>query len=227
MIPDHPYFKPLHSYSQDGEDMLLRSLLKEATPHYDDYQGFFIDIGAHHPFRFSNTMHFYEKGWHGINIEPTPADIQLFNQYRERDINLNIGIGTERTKETLYCFNDSALNTFDEQTAQQRDKDESTFHVVETAEVEIFPLAEVLDQYLPASQTVIDFMSIDVAGLDVKVLQSNSWDKYRPKFVLVEDVDDNFSHLDASEAHSFLADQGYRVVNKTLRTLIFKQTQNA
>lgn len=223
MTTDHPYFKPLHSYSQDGEDMLLRSLLKETTPDYEDHKGFFIDIGAHHPFRFSNTMHFYEQGWRGINIEPTPTAIQLFNQYRDRDINLNVGIGTEHSKQTLYCFNDSAFNTFDEQTARQRDKDQSNFHVVETAEVEIYTLAEILDQHLPADQSVIDFMSIDVAGLDVKVLRSNNWDKYRPKFVLVEDVDDNFSHLDASEAHSFLADQGYRIVNKTLRTLLFKQ----
>jgi len=95
MIPNHPDFKPLHSYSQDGEDMLLRPLLMESVP---DYKGFFVDIGAHHPFRFSNTMHFYELGWHGINVEPTPAAIALFNQYRSNDINLNVGIGAEQTR---------------------------------------------------------------------------------------------------------------------------------
>ena len=221
MIPNHPDFKPLHSYSQDGEDMLLRPLLMESVPNYVDYKGFFVDIGAHHPFRFSNTMHFYELGWHGINVEPTPAAIALFNQYRSNDINLNVGIGAEQTRQTLYCFNDSAFNSFDQITSESRDQDDGPVHITETVEVDIYPLAQILDEHLPAG-TTIDFMSVDVAGLDVKVLQSNNWAKYRPKFVLVEDVDINFSHLDASEAHGFLANQGYQLVSKTLRTLIFK-----
>ncbi|WP_345948722.1 MULTISPECIES: FkbM family methyltransferase [unclassified Mucilaginibacter] len=224
MIPDHPDFRPLHSYSQDGEDMLLRPLLMEHIKDYDTYKGFFVDIGAHHPFRYSNTMHFYEQGWRGINIEPTPAAIELFNQYREHDINLNVGIGAERTRQTLYCFNDSAFNSFDQVGSQSRHADTSPYHIVETAEVEIYPLAQVLEENLPAGQVVIDFMSVDVAGLDISVLRSNNWEKYRPSFVLVEDVDVNFSHLDASEAYSFLAEQGYQMVSKTPRTLIFKQT---
>jgi FkbM family methyltransferase len=221
MIPNHPDFKPLHSYSQDGEDMLLRPLLMESVPNYADYKGFFVDIGAHHPFRFSNTMHFYELGWHGINVEPTPAAIALFNQYRPDDINLNVGIGAEKARQILYGFNDSAFNSFDKIMSESRDKDDSPVHITETTEVDIYPLAQILDEHLPAG-TTIDFMSVDVAGLDVKVLQSNNWAKYRPKFVLVEDVDINFSHLDASEAHGFLANQGYQLVSKTLRTLIFK-----
>lgn len=221
MIPNHPDFKPLHSYSQDGEDMLLRPLLMESVPSYANYKGFFVDIGAHHPFRFSNTMHFYELGWQGINVEPTPEAIGLFNQYRPNDINLNIGVGAEQTRQTLYCFNDSAFNSFDKVTSESRDQDNSPVHITETVEVDIYPLAQILDKHLPAG-TTIDFMSVDVAGLDVKVLQSNNWAQYRPKFVLVEDVDINFSHLDASEAHGFLANQGYQLVSKTLRTLIFK-----
>ncbi|QJD98323.1 FkbM family methyltransferase [Mucilaginibacter robiniae] len=222
MMLNHPDFKPYHSYSQDGEDMILRSLLAESIPNFNDYRGFYIDIGAHHPYRFSNTMHFYELGWQGINIEPTPAAMQLFEQYRKRDVNLNIGIGEQPGKLTLYCFNESALNSFDKALSESRDQEDTPYHIVSTAEVEVRPLAQVLDQYLPAD-IVINFMSVDVSGLDVDVLQSNNWDKYRPRFVLAEDADINFSYLDASEAHSFLAEQGYEVAGKTLRTLIFKQ----
>lgn len=218
-IPDHPDFKPLHSYSQDGEDMLLRPLLLASTPNYDDYKGFYIDIGAHHPFRYSNTMHFYEQGWRGINIEPTPAAIELFNQYRERDINLNIGIGGERGRKTLYQYSESSLNSFEKHVPEIND---ATYDIVGTVEVEIYTLAQTLEQYLPANIT-IDFISIDVAGLDLALLNSNDWDKYRPRFVLVEDVDSNFSKLDASEVYRFLADHNYEIAGQTLRTLIFKQ----
>jgi len=48
------------SYSQKGEDIILRRILGEKEV------GFYIDIGAHHPKRFSNTYLFYKKGWRGI-----------------------------------------------------------------------------------------------------------------------------------------------------------------
>ena len=52
------------SYSQEGEDMVLARYLEGQK------NGFYVDVGAHHPFRFSNTYHFYLKGWHGVNIDP-------------------------------------------------------------------------------------------------------------------------------------------------------------
>jgi FkbM family methyltransferase len=222
-IPNHPDFKPLHSYSQDGEDILLRPLLLASTPNYDQYKGFYIDIGAHHPFRHSNTMHYYEQGWRGINIEPTPDAITLFNTYRERDINLNIGIGSERDKKTLYCFEDSSLNSFDNSLVDSND----SYKVVNTIDVEIYTLAEILAEHLP-SGTTIDFMSIDVAGLDLSLLQSNNWDLYKPRFILVEDVDSSFNKVDATEEiYQFLSTKGYEQAYKTPHTLLFKQKNPA
>lgn len=224
-IANHNEFKPLHSYSQNGEDLLLRPLLLESTPDYNTYKGFYIDIGAHHPYRHSNTMHYYEQGWRGINVEPTPDAISLFNTYRERDINLNVGIGGQRDKKTLYCFKDSSLNSFDEN-LQQNAGNNSDYELIDQVEVEIYPLSQVLEQYLPAGVD-IDFMSIDVAGLDLALLQSNNWDAYRPRFVMVEDVDSSYSKIDASEVYHFLAQQRYELVYKTPRTLIFKQQSPA
>jgi hypothetical protein len=43
----------------------------------------------------------------------------------------------------------------------------------------------------------------------------------------VEDVDSNFSKLDASEVYRLLADHNYEIAGKTLRTLIFKQKSPA
>ena len=65
-------------YSQDGEDTLLMGFY-EGSP---EYKGFYIDIGALHPLRFSNTQIFYERGWHGINIDSTPGSMKLFNEVR-------------------------------------------------------------------------------------------------------------------------------------------------
>lgn len=205
-------FEPCRSYSQNGEDMLLRSIMLQNLP--KDFKGFFVDIGAHHPFRFSNTAYFYEQGWQGINIEPTPEAIKLFEVHRERDINLNIGIGPHQETRTLYQFSDSSLNSFDKSATANNE-------VVATVEVQILPLVQVLNEHLPAGVT-INFISIDIAGLSTGLLESNNWDKYKPQFLLIEDVD-SAGTVDASEVYSFLHHKGYEQTYKTPRTLIFQQ----
>lgn len=86
-------FKNLHitkyhtkSYAQEGEDMILHRIFERQSV------GFYVDVGAHHPFRFSNTYLFYQKGWRGINIDAMPNSMRLFNRFRPRDINLECGI---------------------------------------------------------------------------------------------------------------------------------------
>ena len=74
------------SYSQEGEDMVLYRIFEKQK------SGFYVDIGAYHPKRFSNTYFFYKRGWRGINIEPNPEAIKLFKKYRVGDINLEMGV---------------------------------------------------------------------------------------------------------------------------------------
>lgn len=77
----------IKSYSQEGEDMILHRIFERQC------KGFYVDIGAHHPFRFSNTYLFYKRGWSGINIDAMPGSMNIFNKFRNRDINLEYGIG--------------------------------------------------------------------------------------------------------------------------------------
>ena len=206
------------SYSQDGEDMILRSFYEEKP----DYKGFYIDIGALHPFRFSNTCFFYNTGWRGINIEPTPTAISLFKEHRPEDINLNIAIGEKKEELTFFCFNEPALNSFSKALSEERDG-EKEYHIVDKIPVMVYPLSEVLSQYVSEGQT-IDFMSIDVEGLDSLVLKSNDWKKFRPQYLLVEDCIDNINELFESTIYSFLVNLNYTLLAKTKRTLILKDS---
>src|SRR3989344_293995 len=70
-----------NSYSQQGEDLIIDKLLVGKK------KGFYVDVGAHDPVRFSNTKRFYDKGWSGINIDPNPWLIKKFQKQRDRDIN--------------------------------------------------------------------------------------------------------------------------------------------
>lgn len=211
------YFQSSRSYSQDGEDMILKALFEQKK----GYKGFYVDVGAHHPVRFSNTKYFYDKGWKGINIEPTPNAIKAFKTFRRRDINLNIGIGPERGELTFYCFNEPALNSFSKEVSERVDRESSTYKIIKELKIEVMPLSVVFDLYLPEGRK-IDFISIDVEGLDYQVLTSNNWDKYQPEVILVEENID-VDRIGASPIYNFLKDKGYRFFAKTLRTCVYRK----
>lgn len=94
------------SYSQEGEDMVLKSFFGNKL------KGFHVDVGTCHPMRFSNTYIFYNMGWRGINIDATPGSMRLFNKFRKRDLNLEQAISNSSQNMTYYIFNERALNTF-------------------------------------------------------------------------------------------------------------------
>lgn len=203
------------AYGQEGEDLLLNRYFSWKT------NGFYVDVGAHHPQRFSNTYFFYKLGWRGINIDAMPGSMAPFQELRSRDINLEQPISDKEQNLTFYIFNDPALNGFSDQLSVERQNEQ--FFIKETKTLKTKPLSEVLDQYLPPGQT-IDFLSVDVEGLDLQVLKSNNWEKYRPEFVLAECLDTPLvAGVANNEVSRFLQSQGYEPVSKLVHTVIFRR----
>ena len=166
-------------FSQEGEDVyLLRTMYSRAC-------GFYVDVGAHHPFRFSNTYAFYKRGWSGINIEANPRAKALFDQHRPRDINLNCLVSeTEGREYEFDMYNEAALNSA---VPARRDSilAASGYLLEETVTLRARRLDSILDEFMPAGFE-IDFLSVDVEGLDLEVINSSDWSRYRPEFVLAE-----------------------------------------
>ncbi len=185
--------------------------------------GFFVDIGAHHPLRFSNTHLFYTRGWKGINIDAMPGSMALFKRMRKRDINMEIGIAKEDGVRKFYVFNDPAMNGFSAELSQSRDATDPRHHIVEVIDVQVMPLSSLLGR-LSSSFTRIDFMSVDVEGLDLEVLQSNDWGLYRPELLLVEAYLDDIDGLESDPVAQYIRSQGYRVFAKTVNTVFFRDS---
>jgi len=202
------------SYSQEGEDMILRRTFETKRQ-----RGFYVDVGAYHPKRFSNTHYFYKKGWRGINIDAMPGSTKLFEKIRPKDINLEIAISDKKQVLTYYVFNDHALNGFSKGLSTERDE-KGRYRIIDEIKMETSTLAEVLDTYLPKN-IEIDFLSVDVEGLDFQVLKSNNWSKYKPKVILVESLDFSFYNFDNSEIYRFLVAKGYHLAAKTVNALFF------
>jgi FkbM family methyltransferase len=207
------------SYSQEGEDIILQRLFS------GNAHGFYVDVGAHHPRRFSNTHLFYRQGWRGMNIEPNPDIADAFKRERKRDINLQVGISDHEGILTYYIFDDPALNSFDKDLAVSRVAT-TPYKVTGTKEISVQRLDTVLRSHLP-SGTKIDFLSIDVEGLDRAVLQSNDWNVFRPTCVLVESLDTSMGEAMQGEIFVFMKACGYGLFAKTYNTLIFREQEGA
>lgn len=204
------------SYSQEGEDLLLRRIFG----HKED--GFYIDVGAMHPLKYSNTYHYYCLGWHGINIDARPGSMELFNAKRPRDINIECAISDKEEQLTYYQFNDSALNTFSQNLSSDRNG-KLNFRITEEIKLNTCRLETVLDENLP-KDIEIDFLSVDVEGLELNVLKSNNWERFRPKIVVVE-VLDNLSITEVLKQDTcvFLEALGYILFAKTYFSLFFRR----
>ncbi|EMY61817.1 methyltransferase FkbM domain protein [Leptospira terpstrae serovar Hualin str. LT 11-33 = ATCC 700639] len=200
------------SYSQEGEDMVLRDFFG------DKRNGYYVDIGAYDPFRFSNTNHFYELGWNGINIEPSPDGFKKFEIHRKRDLNLNIGIGLEESELIYYRFEEAALNTFDLERVKFLEKT-TNYRSTDNVKVRVKPLASVLREF-PLNKE-IDFMNIDVEWNEISVLKSGDWKKFRPKVILIEILDFDLETIAKNPIHLLLNEIGYRFYCKTPRTCFY------
>jgi len=168
------------SYSQCGEDLIVKFIfdsLSIAKPSY-------IDIGAHDPFLISNTALFNELGSRGINIDPDDNLLEKFKAVRPEDINLNIGVGPEKSKMELYIMSEKALNTFSKKEAENCVKE--GLEIIDTKSVDILTLDEIINKY--NNGIFPEFLSLDAEGFDFDILKSIDYNKYYPKVICVETI---------------------------------------
>ena len=202
------------SWSQEGEDMVLRRAFEKKKT------GFYVDVGAHHPMRFSNTNFFYRRGWSGINIDAMPGSMKKFEKYRRRDINLELGVAQEEGILDYYVFNEPALNTFSVKLVEKLKLQKNNYYVKKIIKIKVKPLRNILAYHLKGQK--IDFLNVDVEGFDLSVLQSNDWSKYRPRFVLVELQKRSLHNISKDKVVQFMRKHGYDVYAKQVNTVFFE-----
>jgi FkbM family methyltransferase len=162
------------SYAQNCEDVLLWRALRHVE------NGFYVDVGANDPDWLSVTRAFYERGWHGINIEPMSQYYAPLMAKRARDINIQACVGTSSAGITFYNIPSTGLSTNVVEIANQHRV--RGFEVEETW-CETRTLDSILSEINPLT---IHFLKVDVEGAEEVVLKSCAFVNYRPWIVMVE-----------------------------------------
>lgn len=169
----------LVSYAQNREDIILSGFFKNTK------KGFYVDVGANDPEKDSVTKFFYDRGWHGINIEPIRSYHDKLQQQRPRDLNLNIGIAEDETTLNFREYSrGKGLSTFSK---EMIDDYEAASRTVTNKyidyPVQVYPLKKIFKDYKIQK---INFLKVDVEGFEYGVLKSNDWTKYRPQVLCIE-----------------------------------------
>jgi FkbM family methyltransferase len=162
------------SYAQNFEDVLLWRALGRVE------HGFYIDVGAAHPDIDSVTRALYDRGWSGINVEPTAEFSLRLAAARPRDINLQMVLGEHPGWAELFTVDGTGLSTIDPAAV---DPIRKVGLNVRQAEVAMDTLANICRQHAPSN---IHFLKVDVEGAERAVLAGGDFNSFRPWIVLVE-----------------------------------------
>jgi FkbM family methyltransferase len=162
------------SYAQNFEDIVLWRMFRICTD-----TGFYIDVGANDPTFHSVTKAFYDRGWRGVNIEPSPKFYKRLCEERSRDINLQIVVSNREEKLTFFDTG-VGLSTVNPDIAAQLKQDGR--QIIERA-LSAQTLTSICERYADGE---IHFLKVDVEGHEASVLQGMDFERWRPWILLIE-----------------------------------------
>jgi FkbM family methyltransferase len=208
----HNFLNRANSYAQYGEDKIILLMLDL----YNIKNASYIDIGAHHPFKYSNSALLSLNGINGINIEPDPYLFKKIIKYRKKDINLNIGLQEAEGESTLFQFERPEFNTFSEIVAHEIMI--KGIKKIGEKRVRINTYNNVVEKYLDGKAP--DIVLIDTEGFDEIILKSIDYEKFSPKIICVETYTYGVGKKNC-EIINFLLDKNYSIHADTFVNTIF------
>lgn len=167
----------IDSYSQFGEDVFVRHLLSGR-------HGTYVDIGSGHPISGSNSYAFYKLGWTGILVDPVASNIEASQAARKRDRIVQACVGGSGEGITFFEYDVYQYST----TSLERVEELRSLGY-EPKLSYLSPMVKLSDLGVEAKPTDACFLSIDVEGMEMQVLESNDWSKFLPAVLLIEEWD--------------------------------------
>lgn len=168
--------KALIAYGGNLEDVLLFRALRGIE------RGFYIDVGANDPIEDSVTKLFYDRHWHGINVEPQQKHFKALLKARPRDINLGVAASNRNGLITFHEVGGwgHGLSTLKPDALKDRDLRGER---VRTYDVRAMTLTDICAEHAPAD---VHFLKIDVEGAEEDVLRGFDLTRYRPWIIVAE-----------------------------------------
>lgn len=190
-----------NSFSQHGEDQFF-------SEYFRGTKGTYIDVGASHPFKISNTYLLYTLGWSGVTVEPITRLSRKHTRIRPRDIQLNCVVGEQEDSAQFYELTPGVLSTCDPDRANILIT-QGRASLYRRYQVQITTLQNIWQRSLSCHEVTL--LSIDSEGHELSILRGADWTQFRPRLVVLEN--NNSGDDNSSDAIDYLLSRGYRVIN--------------
>jgi len=194
--------KPNSHYAEFAEDVMVNRILKKIK------KGFYVDIGAYHPYKGSLTYNLYNRKWNGINLDISKSSIDLFNIARPSDININCAV-SEFNGETYY-YENSPINQQNSLISQDDNQ--------KKIKIQSYKLSEILKMQNINS---VDYINIDTEGNELEVLMGIDFDKINPTLFTIEDNSFDLNNEIKKKKIIFLKEKNYELINIIGVTMFF------
>ncbi len=201
------------TYSRWKEDLFLKNYFKKTL------RGRYIDIGAFHPFRASNTYLLYKKGWSGINIDLNKISIDLFKIARPNDINLNLVLSDKKSVKIYKNKDLGIMNTTNIKFASRFLKN------FDINKIRAYNFNDILHKF-SSKENFFDLIDIDAEGSEYSILKKINFKKYSFKIILVETHKfDIYTKKYSKKIHKLLKSKNYKYLKNLGETAIFENSR--
>lgn len=211
MISPNPFIRNniyKRSFALFAEDAVIKGIMSRYGVEIRHY----VDIGANHPINGNATYLFYLEGASGCLVEPNCVYMDVLKQSRPRDVVCNFGIaGKDSDGKICEYFEIKGIdtrNTFSKETAQYYVE---KGYEVYTKFVKLMSLNSLLEYYGKR----VDYINIDVEGLEYDILKDFDFKKYCIPFFNIEKGN--------MEIKELMGQQGYEIAAETPSNWIFVQ----
>ncbi len=194
--------KPNSHYAEFAEDVMVNRILKKIK------KGFYVDIGAYHPYKGSLTYNLYNRKWNGMNLDISKSSIDLFNIARPSDININCAV-SEFNGETYY-YENSPINQQNSLISQDDNQ--------KKIKIQSYKLSEILKMQNINS---VDYINIDTEGNELEVLMGIDFSKINPTLFTIEDNSFDLNNEIKKKKIIFLKEKNYELINIIGVTMFF------
>ena len=161
------------SYAQNFEDVMLWRALQDVR------RGTYVDIGAQDPEIDSVSLAFYNAGWRGIHVEPTPHYAARLREARPDERVIQAVVTDAPGPIQFFEIPETGLSTGRKDIATRHDIAGYSHRKISTPCIR-------LDALLELAEGDVHWLKIDVEGMEIDVLRSWGESASRPWVLVIE-----------------------------------------
>jgi len=192
------------SYSLYGEDLVIGHYFHNIGV----TKGVYVDVGAFHPKWISNTYLLSKENWKGVVVDLEEEKMKLFRYFRPNCKTICAAVAPFENQDDIeyYSFNRllSEWDTISKDEAEmRRKKSKVNYKKIPIPTITINEVMSCAEEY--AGQPV-NYLNIDIEGMDEDILRSLDFDRYSVQYIQFEN---NIFCKGSKDVQKILLKNGY------------------